>query len=181
MLTHKGTKTLHTDHLTLRRFNGGDAQAMFNNWANDEEVTRYLTWPAHQSADISAMILADWVANYSRDDFYQWGIEFEGEVIGSISVVNHDDNIEKAEIGYCIGKNWWHRGITSEALSAVISYLFDEVGMQRIEARHDPRNPHSGAVMRRCGMTFEGTHRRSDRNNQGICDASHYAILRDER
>ena len=51
--------------------------------------------------------------------------------------------------------------------------------MQRIEARHDPRNPASGAVMRKCGMTFEGTLRRSDWNNQGLCDASYYAIIKE--
>ena len=68
----------------------------------------------------------------------------------------------------------------SEALKAVIDFLFEEVGMERIEARHDPNNPHSGGVMRKCGMKYEGTTRRSDRNNQGICDAAHYAILRSE-
>ena len=69
----------------------------------------------------------------------------------------------------------------SEALGAVIDFLFDEVGVNRVESRHDPRNPNSGAVMKKCGMKFEGTLRQSDRNNQGICDACYYAILADER
>ena len=180
MLTHKGTQTLHTDRLALRRVTIHDAAAMYHNWASDEEVTRYLTWPAHGSEFISAMIIDEWIKSYDRDDFYQWGIEFEGELIGTIAVVSQSDDLEKMEIGYCIGRMWWHRGIMSEALKAVIDYLFAEVGAQRIDARHDPRNPHSGAVMRKCGMRFEGTHRLSDRNNQGICDASHYAILRDD-
>ena len=68
----------------------------------------------------------------------------------------------------------------TEALSAVIEYLYKEVGMNRIAARHDPNNPHSGDVMKKCGMKYEGTHRASDRNNQGICDAVQYAILRSE-
>ena len=62
-----------------------------------------------------------------------------------------------------------------------IEYLFTEVGMNRIAARHDPNNPHSGGVMRKCGMVYEGTTRASDKNNQGICDAAHYAILRRDR
>ena len=53
--------------------------------------------------------------------------------------------------------------------------------MNRIEARHDPNNPHSGAVMRKCGMRYEGTSRQADRNNQGICDCARYAILRSDR
>lgn len=69
----------------------------------------------------------------------------------------------------------------TESLQAVMDYLFDEVGMNRIEARHDPNNPHSGAVMKKCGMKYEGTMRQGDRNNQGICDACLYALLAEER
>ncbi len=68
----------------------------------------------------------------------------------------------------------------SEALKAVIDYFFKNVGANRIESRHDPHNPHSGMVMQKCGMKYEGTLRSSDKNNQGICDASWYAILRSE-
>ena len=63
----------------------------------------------------------------------------------------------------------------------MIDFFFDRVGANRIESRHDPRNPRSGLVMRRCGMTYEGTMRSADRNNQGICDASFYAILKSDR
>ena len=66
-------------------------------------------------------------------------------------------------------------------MKAVMDYMFDEVGVNRVESRHDPRNPNSGAVMRKCGMRFEGTLRQSDWNNQGICDASWYGLLAEER
>ena len=69
----------------------------------------------------------------------------------------------------------------AEALKAVMDYLFDEVGVNKVESRHDPRNPNSGAVMRKCGMKYEGTLRQSDWNNQGICDASYYGLLASER
>ena len=180
MLTHKGTRELRTSRLVLRRAVESDAEIMYRNWASDDEVTKFLTWPTHESVEISKAVIADWIKNYERDDSYQWIIEYGGEAIGSIAVVSQSDKIGKAEIGYCMGQRWWHRDIMSEALAAVMDYLFTEVGMQRIESRHDPRNPHSGAVMRKCGMTFEGTLRRSDWNNQGICDASHYSILREE-
>jgi len=52
--------------------------------------------------------------------------------------------------------------------------------MNRIEAKHDINNPHSGGVMKKCGMKHEGTSRASDRNNQGICDIIQYAILRED-
>lgn len=181
-MKHSGTKTIETERLILRRFTPEDAQAMFRNWASDEDVTRFLTWPAHSSADVSRWVLEDWVASYEKPDFYQWAIvpKTFGEPIGTISVVEKDDRIPKAHIGYCIGKNWWHQGIMSEALRAVMDFLFEEVGYLRLESRHDPRNPHSGAVMQKCGMKYEGTLRQSDRNNQGICDASWYGALKDE-
>jgi ribosomal-protein-alanine N-acetyltransferase len=73
---------------------------------------------------------------------------------------------------------WWHRGYTSEALAELIRFFFEEVGANRIEARHDPRNPNSGKVMLKCGMKYEGTIRQADCNNQGICDYAMYGILR---
>jgi len=69
----------------------------------------------------------------------------------------------------------------TETLQAVLDFFFDEVGVNRVETRHDPNNPHSGAVMRKCGMKYEGTMRQSDRNNQGLCDAAWYAMLREDR
>lgn len=182
-MKHTGTKNLETPRLILRRFTMDDAQAMYDNWASDEEVTKYLTWLAHGSVEITKMVLEDWTAGYQRDDCYQWAIVPKelGQPIGSIGVVSCNERAESAHIGYCMGRKWWHQGIMTEALQAVIGYLFDEVGMQRIDSRHDPRNPHSGGVMKKCGMKYEGTLRQSDRNNQGICDASWYAILAGER
>lgn len=178
MLTHKGTKTLETPRLILRRATLADAEPMFRNWANDKEVTKYLTWPPHESVDVTRNVVASWVDSYGNEDYYHWMIVLKetGEPIGSL-LASCVGRVPTAHIGYCIGKTWWHRGIMTEALNTVICYLFEEVGFTRIESMHDPNNPHSGAVMRKCGMTYEGTHRMSDRNNQGICDASYYAIL----
>ena len=176
-MEHKGTQTLYTPRLVLRQFRLEDAHAVFNNWASDDAVTEYLSWPTHTHAGVTEMVLKDWVASYEKPDFYQWAIEMDGQPVGSISVVQYSDHVCKAELGYCIGKQWWHQGITSEALKAVIEFLFNEVGFNRLEALHDVRNPNSGKVMVKCGMVFEGILRRFGRNNQGICDCAIYGIL----
>ena len=184
MLTHKGTQTIYTERLVLRRFTVDDAQAMYDNWASDEKVTEFLTWKPHASPEISQSILEDWIKHYQEDDFYNWAIvlkEYGDEPIGNIAVVNMNEDTSMLHIGYCIGRKWWHTGITSEAMKAVMDFLFDEVNANRIESRHDPRNPHSGGVMKKCGMKYEGTLRSSDRNNHGICDACYYALLKSER
>ena len=181
-MKHKGTQLIETPRLILRMAQMTDAEPMFRNWASDPEVTKFLTWPTYQSVDSAYTILDIWIKEYEKPDFYQWMIELKeiGEPIGSISVVRHRDDIAEAEIGYCIGQSWWHKGIMTEALTSVMQFLFTEVGMNRIEAKHDINNPHSGGVMQKCGMKYEGTSRASDRNNQGICDMVHYAILRSD-
>ena len=183
-MKHCGTQTLETERLILRRFTVRDADAMYTNWAADPEVTRYLTWPAHAGVETSRAVLADWTAAYAQESFYQWAIVLKGradEPVGSIGAVDVSDDIAAVQIGYCLGRRWWHQGIMSEALGAVMDFFFDAVGCNRVACRHDPRNPHSGMVMQKCGMKYEGTQRSADRNNQGICDTSWYALLRAER
>jgi len=182
-MKHLGTVTIETPRLILRRFTLEDAQAMYDNWASDPEVSKYLTWPAHRSVDVSRTVLEAWVADYEKEDNYQWAIELKslGQPVGSISVVSHNDRARLVHIGYCLGKAWWHQGIMPEALKAVMDFFFQEVGVNRVESRHDPNNPNSGRVMQKCGMKYEGTFRQSDWNNQGICDASWYALLAEDR
>lgn len=182
MLKHKGTVRLETFRLILRRAELKDAEPMFRNWADDPEVTKYLTWQPHGNVEVTKNVLADWVKSYNREDYYQWMIVLKdiSEPIGSI-MASTVGRARSAHIGYCIGKKWWHRGIMSEALQAVMDYLFDEVGYHRVESMHDSNNPNSGKVMAKCGMRYEGTLRMADRNNQGICDACYYGLLEQDR
>lgn len=179
MLTHTGTKNMETDRLLLRPFVPEDADAMYRNWASSEEVTRFLTWPVHANPDITKQVLDSWCRNYANRDYYQWAIvpKALGEPIGSISVVRIEGAC--AEVGYCIGTPWWHKGYTSEALDAVLAHLFDRVGFDRVEAEHDVCNPHSGGVMAKCGMVCEGTFPQSGQNNQGSCDLRRYALAKE--
>ena len=57
MLTHKGTQTIETPRLILRKARMEDAEPMFRNWANDTEVTKYLTWPPHENIEVTKSVL----------------------------------------------------------------------------------------------------------------------------
>ena len=178
-----GTQMLQTQRLILRRFVPEDAQAMFQNWASDPEVTKYLTWPAHDCLDTSKKVLADWIPLYEDGAYFNWAIcpRETNRPIGAISVVRLDEEVEAAEIGYCIGRRFWGQGMVPEALKAVMDYLFDEAGLGRVAACHDANNPKSGRVMEKAGMIKEGVLRQSAKNNQGICDAVWYAALKSDR
>lgn len=181
-MEHKGTVRLETDRLVLRRAELSDVEYAYNNWCSEDVVTKYLRWPTHPNKDVTEYVIKSWIEEYGKPDFYQWMIELKelGEPVGTIAVVELNEKAEKVHIGYCIGSKWWHQGIMSEAFSRVIDFFFDEVKANRVEAQHDPNNPNSGKVMLKCGLKYEGTLRQNDWNNQGIVDASMYAILRDE-
>ena len=182
-MNHKGTITLETERLILRRFIIDDAAAMFKNWASDDEVTKYLMWKTHADVSVSESVINSWLELYQKPEHYSWVIILKdiGEPIGSIAAVEQRDETKMVHIGYCIGRKWWNQGITSEALRELIQFFFEEVGVNRIESRHDPRNPNSGKVMLKCGLKYEGTMRQSDTNNQGgFCDAAYYALLAED-
>lgn len=178
-MNHKGTITLETQRLILRRYMPEDADAMFRNWVNDPEVTRFLTWRPHGSIDLTRKISLSDISKYDSLSHYQWAIVLKtlNEPIGGINVVKIDETCKCFEVAYRIGKAWWNQGFASEALSSVIKFLFEQVGANRIAAAHDTRNPNSGKVMLKCGMSYEGTLRQSGYNNQGIYNAACYAIL----
>lgn len=175
-----GTIKLETKRLILRRFTLDDAADMYKNWVNDHEVCRFLTWSPHESIDITRSVLQSWIEQYADTGYYQWCMELKetGEAVGSIGVVNTREEIEAVEIGYCMSKNYWRRGLMSEALSALIEFFFQTVELNRIEAYHDVQNPNSGKVMKKCGMKYEGTKIMGAKNNTGICDISYYGIIK---
>lgn len=181
-MNHRGTIRIETDRLILRRFTIEDADIMYKNWASDDEVTKYLTWPTHADVGVTRMILEEWVQKYSDLDFYQWAIELReiGEPIGSLSVVSYESKTASATLGWCMGKHWWGQRLMPEAGSAVLKYLFEEVEFNRIAAQHDADNSRSGRVMQKIGMTREGTLRASGRNNRGIVDEVYYSILKED-
>lgn len=181
MLTHKGTQTITTQRLVLRRFVPEDAQAMFDTWANDERVTRYLTWTPHGTPELTRSLVNSWCAEYSKPNCYNWVIELEGKIIGSISVVRICEHSEYADLGYCMGFDFWNQGVMTEAAGAVIDYLFAEVGCNRISIEHAVKNPGSGRVAQKCGLTYEGTKRAFFKSVNGeFLDIAEYAILRSE-
>ncbi len=160
-----GTKLIDTLRLQLRKFKLGDAQMMFDNWANDPEVTKYLTWQPHDNVELTKSLLEDWLDLYVNKLYFNWVIEVKEtkEIIGSISVtdiystMDHEKNSTTVEVGYCLGRAFWNKGYASEALEAVTKFLFECVEIDFIKAKYDARNPASGKVMKKCNFSELGT------------------------
>lgn len=176
-----GTRTLKTNRLVLRQFTLEDVDAVYDNWASDDRVTRFLMWPTHPDKDVTRAVVETWVAQYEEPGVYIWGITCDGVLIGTISVVGGDVQSECAEVGYCLGYDWWGYGLMTEALHAVLAFLFDEVQMHRVFLRHDVQNVGSGQVMRKNGLVYEGTLREEYRRKDGTyADMAYYGMLRHE-
>lgn len=183
MLNHIGTKVMETPRLILRPFKLSDAKMMYRNWASDDEVTKYLTWPAHTDLRVSQMVITLWTELYKNLDYYQWAIQLKenGEVIGSLSLFNINNHDENAEVGYCIGRQFWNQGIVTEAFQALIKLSFEEIGLSRLTGRHDVLNTASGRVMEKCQLIYEGTLRKISKNQKGeLVDCKYYSILKEE-
>ncbi len=183
-MKHVGTQRLESERLVLRKFQEGDGPSIFKNWASDDQVTVHLTWPTHQSVETSQKVLGFWLEGYQKLDNYQWGIvvKASGELIGSIGVVHMDETNEACEIGYCIGRKYWGQGITSEALKAVIQFLFDQVEPERIYAFYHADNPGSGRVMEKAGMEYEGRLRHYRKKTSGeFVDCLFYGVLKSSK
>ena len=181
-MNNLGTIKLETERLILRRFERSDSKDMFNNWASNPNVTKFMTWPTHLSEEVSIMVINSWIDQYMNNDFYQWAIELKenNQVIGSISIVKIDNEKQDFEVGYCLGEKYWNKGITSEAVEKVINFLFNEVGALIVSARHDIDNVASGKVMIKNKMKLDKVLNQSEKNGLGkICDVAYYSISKD--
>ena len=176
------TKEIETKRLILRPFKVEDAAAVFETWASDLEVTRYMSWPTHKSLKDSESYMAFVQEMYEKKSGGDWAITLKdtGKLIGSMGAYIENERAKSVNTGYIIARNYWRQGYTSEAYCALIDYLFRETEVLRIEAYHDTRNIGSGAVMRKCGLQYEGTARAAAANNAGICDVARYAILKSD-
>ena len=180
MLTHKGTLILKTPRLILRRFKTDDAQMMYDNWATDEKVTRFLAWEVHESVEKTKEILTQWVDEYDSLEYYHWAIEYENMPVGGINLHAISNKSWRGDLGYNIGSKWWNLGLMTEAARAVVDFAFGEIGMNKVCAWHDTENIGSGRVMQKIGMIREGHFFKHSRRKDGSWgDSDCYSILRE--
>ena len=155
--TFSNMPTLNTERLVLRAMHPMDAEDMFD-YAKRPEVTKYLLWREHDSIHFTKDYLNYIQNRYALGDFYDWSvIDCEsGRMIGTCGFTKIDTANNCAEIGYVLNPDFHRRGFGSEAAKRILKFGFEELGLNRIEARFMQGNEASLALMRSVGMTFEG-------------------------
>ena len=177
---------LETERLILRRFELSDAEAMYQNWASDPEVVRFMCYNVCESVDDTQKHIGQWMEYFnnlpSDSSWYLFSIILKqnGELIGTIDFHENDCEARAAEIGYQLGRAWWGNGYTTEALCALIDYCFDDIGLNRLWADHNSQNIASGRVLLKAGMLYEGTARQCYVRKGQLVDKVSYAILKED-
>ena len=100
-------------------------------------------------------------------------------MIGTGGTFGINERHHSTELGYCMSRTYWNKGLMSEAVAEMIRHLFNTVGLNRISAVHDTNNAASGRVMQKNGMIFEGIQRQAHYcAKRGFYDLACYAIIK---
>ncbi len=172
---------LSTDRLILRPLRMSDARDLYA-YARDPLVSKHVLWTAHRSVSDSRRFLRAGIRQYSRGFPGSFAIVLRenSRMIGTIGFMWINSEYRSCEVGYSLSRDYWNRGLMTEALREVIRYAFDTLSLNRIECQHETDNPASGRVMEKAGMRFEGVMRQRIRNKGAYSDVAVYAILRED-
>ena len=173
--------TIETPRLLLRPFRMADADRV-QHLAGDRAVadtTLNVPYPYEDG------LAEKWISNH-RDWFdrqeqavFAVTLRPDGTLVGAVGLrIDADD--QRAELGYWIGKPYWNQGYATEAARALLGFGFEQLRLNRVYAHHFARNPASGRVMQKIGMTHEGRLPQHVRKWDAFEDLELYGILRDQ-
>jgi len=152
------TIPLVTDRLYLRQFTEADIQPAYDNWMSDDDVTEFLSWNTHRNIHETTEIINSWIRSYGYGTM-DWCIvrRSTGEPIGSITAVQDFPEQRYCEIGYCIGKDHWGKGLMTEAVKTVTRCIFDTTNYLWVQARCDAENSASRRCLEKSKFKTMGT------------------------
>ena len=148
----------------------------------DPDVMRYYGVKPYDSLDKSKKHL-DWLTKLHREEIgLRWIITLKDRdtCIGDVGFYNWEKKHSRAEIGYILGKQYWGKGIMTEAIKAALDYGFNKMNLNRIQALIDPRNNASKRVAEKHGFHYEGTFRDYEYEYGDFIDLNMYSVLKRE-
>jgi RimJ/RimL family protein N-acetyltransferase len=170
---------IETERLLLRDFVEEDWRAV-HEYGSDPEVVRYLPWGPNTEGDsrdfISRSIA---IQSESPRRRFEIGIVLkeEGRLIGGCGIRENNPTLMEGNMGYVLNKDYWGRGIATEAARALVRFGFETLNLHRIFATCFPENKASERVLQKCGMSLEGRLRENLLMRGEWRDSLLYAIL----
>jgi ribosomal-protein-alanine N-acetyltransferase len=177
----KNLPVLETARLKLRRLSMHDAGDIFE-YASDPDVSKYVLWEHHRTIADSKSYLKHVLFLYEKGIPASWGIVLkdDNKLIGTGGYQWWSVTDSKAEVGYVISKSYWNKGYMTEALEEILRFGFEQMELERIEAKCFIQNPASVRVMEKCGMKLEGVLRSYKFVKGNFGDFKLYSILSSE-
>lgn len=177
-----GTRTIETERLILRKMKLEDGNLIYKNWTSDPLVSKYVNWNKHSSINDTKDYVNYKINRYLSSNCYDWVVILKdiNEPIGEIDAVKVSIEDNSVEIGYNYGSKFWNKGYATEALKAIIRYMFIDVEVDKITACHIDKNPASGKVMVKAGMKFDYIVKDFFNNEKHKGDLLFYSINKEE-
>jgi RimJ/RimL family protein N-acetyltransferase len=148
-----------TDRLILRLPELADAEAIFGTYAQDAEVTRYLTWRPHTSIEQTREFLSGCVTAWQGERRFPFVITLKG-IESAIGMIELRLDGFKADVGYGMGRAFWGKGYMTEAVHTLVAWALAQPSIYRVWAVCDVDNHASARVLEKAGMQREGRLRR---------------------
>jgi len=148
---------IETERLFLRKISISDADDMYA-YSKRKEVTEFLLWDAHPDPLYTEQYIRYLQERYAVGDFYDFALVLKesSRMIGTVGFTSFDLPNFSAEIGYVVSPEYQGHGYATEAVTAVISFGFENCDLERISAVCMKENIASLRVMEKCGMKREG-------------------------
>lgn len=173
---------VETERLILRPVQLDDAKDMYE-YCSDDDVIKYLWFEKHDSVEYSEYIIEKLFLNRKDvgiPEAYAIVVKENNKMIGTIDVNQVHFN-DVGVIGYVIHKDYWGKGIVTEALETLILVLFNYCGFYRLEINHCVDNVGSGRVIEKAGFIQEGRFRRRKKERDGHrADYIYYGLCKDD-
>lgn len=146
---------IDTQRLSLRRPTLSDAAAIFESYAADPEVTRFLLWTPHESVDVTRRFIARCEHAWFERTAYRWVLETrtDRQLLGMLSLCWGE---HAAQIGSVLARNAWGQGYVAEALEPIVDWALAQASLFRVWAVCDVDDPRSARVLEKLGMQREG-------------------------
>ena len=170
--------TLQTERLRLRPLRESDAQGIFAIRSNPT-VMRYHSSPPWTSIDQAVVLIADALIAMQSGEHMRLGLELADKetLIGVCGLFHFEQQCRRAEMGYELHLDAWGKGYMNEALQAVLTYGFSNLGLNRVEADIHPDNVGSAKVVERLGFKKEGHLRERWIVGDEVSDSTIYGLL----
>lgn len=149
----KDLPTLRCERFVLRKISASDLTDV-HEYASNPDVSRYLLWYPHKTLSYTRQYLKYLEKLYRKGKFYDWGIEFQGKMIGTVGFSSFNFKENSAEIGYVLNPDFWGRGIVAEGIFAILKFAFLYLDLSAVEAIFLPENTQSRRVLEKCNFKY---------------------------